>query len=388
MHALLSPSSASRWLACPPSARLESQFPDNSGAAASEGTLAHALGELLLRYKIGEIKYVPFKRELEKIQSNSQYEAAMLDYMEDYATYVLEQYNGAKSHTIDALLFLEQKLDMSKFVPEGFGTGDVVIIANGTLSFIDLKYGKGVPVSATENKQMMLYALGALEEFGILFDIHTVSMTIYQPRLDSISTFEMLTDDLMDWAALILKPAAEQAFKGTGEFAPGEHCRFCKAKGACKANANFNLQLAKHDFKEGVLLSDADIADILDKSDLFTKWIAAVEEYALKSAVNDGKKWPGYKLVEGRSNRIYTDQEEVVKAVHKLGFNKEQIYTQKLIGLTDMEKLLTKHVFKETLGDYIIKPPGKPTLAPSFDKRPELQSADSAKLDFAEILDN
>jgi len=390
-HAILSPSGASRWLACTPSARLEQQFPDRSGAAASEGTLAHALGELLIRYKTKrttKAAKAAYIKALATIHADSQFEASMQEYMEQYATYVLEQFSEAQMHTKDAILFLEQKLNLTDYVPDGFGTGDVVIIADGVLDIIDLKYGKGVPVSAINNTQMMLYSLGALREFDYMYDINTVRMTIYQPRLDSISVFEMPVTELKDWAENELKPKAALAFDGRGEFNPGEACRFCKAKAVCKANADYNLELAQYDFKDSVLLDDAAIADILGRADTFTKWLNAVSEHALHEAVNNGKKWPGYKLVEGRSIRTYTDKDRILEVLTTNAHYTKEAVTEPatLLGITKLEKVIGKSDFETFVNEYVVKPPGKPTLVPQSDKRPEYSSAEGAALDFAETL--
>lgn len=386
-HAILSPSGASRWLACTPSARLEQQFPDRSGAAASEGTLAHSLGELMISAKTKAILKTTYTKQLKDIKANSQYEDAMLDYMDDYATYVVEQFSKAQAHTKDAILFLEQKLNLTDYVPDGFGTGDVVIIADGVMDIIDLKYGKGVSVSAINNKQMMLYSLGALREFDYMYDIQVVRMTIYQPRIDNISTFEMSVADLKAWAENELKPRAALAFAGEGEFAPGEACRFCKAAATCKANAEYNLQLAKYDFQDGALLDDEAVSDILNRADMFTKWLNAVSEHALHEAVTNGKKWPGYKLVEGRSNRIYTDEIKVAEVLKSKGLEESSIYQpKKLLGITAMEKELGKSDFATYLSSLVIKPAGKPTLAPATDKRPEYNTNEGAAMDFAEAI--
>ncbi len=386
-HAILSPSGASRWLACTPSARLEQQFPDRAGSAASEGTLAHTLGELIIRFKLKWILKTQYTKALKEIKSHPQYEDAMFDYADEYACFVIEKFSAAQAHTKDAGLLIEQKLDLTDYVPEGFGTGDAMIIANKTLDFIDLKYGKGVEVTAENNKQMMLYALGALRGFDCLFDIETVRMTIYQPRIGNISTFEMQVEDLRDWAENYLKPRAELAFAGEGEFAPGEACRFCKAAATCKANADFNLELAKYEFKESLLLEDAEISDILSRAGLFTKWLNAVEEHAQHEAVVNGKKWPGYKLVEGRSNRAYLDESKVAELLISKGLEEDKIYQpKKILGITAMEKELGKSDFATYLSPLVIKPAGKPTLVPESDKRPELSSAANAASDFAEVL--
>jgi hypothetical protein len=264
-HAVLSPSGAERWLNCTPSVRLEQQFPDNAGQAAAEGTLAHELGELLLRKELKQIKKFQFEQKLAAIKANGLYDNSMLDHCENYRDFVLERLHDAKARTKDAVIALEQRIDLTEFVPEGYGTTDSNIIADHILDVVDLKYGKGVPVSAERNKQMMLYALGALNAFDMMYDIHTVRMTIYQPRIDNISTWELPVKDLREWAETELRPRAKLAFDGEGEFNAGKHCRFCKARGTCKANADFNLQLAKYEFREADMLKGDDISDILDR---------------------------------------------------------------------------------------------------------------------------
>ncbi len=384
-HAILSPSGASRWLACTPSARLEETFPDRAGEVAAEGTLAHALGELLLRLHTKAINKKAFDKEFKRIQIDPLYDNSMQDYAEDYATFVLERFAEAQAHTKDAMLFLEQKLDLTEYVPDGFGTGDALIIADRTLDIIDLKYGKGVAVFSEKNKQMMLYGLGALRAFDFIYAIDVVRMTIYQPRIDNISTWEIPATELREWAETELRTKAAMAFEGEGEFVPGSHCQFCKAKAVCKAHAEMHLEAAKYEFKEAVLLNDEEVADILNRADAFNKWLNAVQDHALREAVENGKKWPGYKLVEGRSNRMYSDETKVADRLVSIGFKEEVIYTKKLLGITAMEKEITKKVFAENLNDLIIKPDGKPTLVPASDKRPELNSMDAAKADFQTV---
>lgn len=381
-HALLSPSGAERWLNCTPSARLEQEFPDSSGDAAKEGTLAHSLGELLIKYKLNLVSKQKYQQELKKIEENRFYDNSMLEYCDNYATHVLECYAEAKVKTPDALIFLEQRLNLTEYVPEGFGTGDAIIIADGMLDLDDFKYGKGVPVSAVNNKQMMLYALGALREFAHIYDIQRVRMTIYQPRIDNISTWELSVEDLLAWAEQELKPKAALAFDGAGEYQPGLHCRFCKAKALCKANADYNLELANYDFKVPALLNDNEVADILSRVDHFKQWANAVEEHALTEAVNNGKKWPGYKLVEGRSNRKYTSEKDVANKLLAEGIAEDIIYTKSIQGITALEKALGKATFNTYLADLIVKPVGKPALVPETDKRPELCSLESAQQDF------
>lgn len=382
-HALLSPSSAHRWLNCTPSARLEQGFPDRAGEAAKEGTLAHALCELLLKFKLGHFTKPRFQVLLRKIEKEPLYNADMYNNAEEYALFVMEKFVEAQSVFKHAEIHLEVKLDLTKFVPDGFGTGDCIIMTDGTLEVIDFKYGQGVEVSAENNKQMMLYAIGAVRQFGFLFDVQNVRMTIFQPRINNYSSFEMAIDDLEKWAEEELKPKAEMAHAGQGDFLPGTHCQFCKAKAKCRALADYNLELAKHDFSSPELLSDEDVSDILDRAAAFKNWINSVEEMALEEAINSGKSWAGYKLVEGRSNRKYSDESEISKVLMSNGFNPKDIFQpEKIITITAMEKLLSKETFNEILGNYIIKPQGKPTLVPISDKRPEWNSSEAAAKDF------
>jgi len=379
-HAILSPSAAHRWIACTPSARLEQSFPDSQSEAAAEGTLAHKLGELLILQKMDVSANL--EKEFAEVYLHKLYSHAMHEHCEAYAAFVLERFAEAQTHTPDAKLFLEHHLNLSDYIPEGYGTGDAIIIADDTLDLIDLKYGKGVLVSAEDNKQMMLYGLGALLDFDFMYDIKTVRMTIFQPRIDNFSTFEMSVADLLQWAEDELKPKAKMAFEGIGEYSPGSHCQFCRAKATCKALASYNLQLAKYDFTDPALMTEKDVADVLNRADVFTSWLTAVQEYALTQAVN-GKKWPGYKLVEGRSNRKYEDELDVAIKLREAGFKDVQIYKEpELKGITEMEKIVGKKTFATLLDGLVIKPPGKPTLAPAADKRPEFNSLERAKQDF------
>jgi len=382
-HAILSPSGASRWLACTPSARLEAALPDKAGQAAAEGTLAHALGEALIRIKTGIDSKVVHNKTLKRIKSDALYDNSMLDYCEDYSSYVIETFNAAKVRTKDAVIMVETKLDLTKYVPEGFGTGDVIIVADHIMDFIDLKYGKGVQVSAVDNKQLMLYALGALEMFDYLYDIHTIRMHIYQPRMDNISVYEMHVAELMLWGQRELKPKAKLAFAGEGEFCVGKHCQFCRARPSCKAHADEQLKVLQYDFRAPTFLEDAEVADIISRAPDLLSWLTEIKDYALDQAVNHNKKWPGYKLVEGRSNRKYSDEETVATKLIMAGIEEEKIYEpKKLLGITAMEKSITKKVFAEELEGLILKPDGKPTLVPADDKRPELNSAEKVTQDF------
>ncbi len=374
-HAMLSASSSHRWLPCTPSVKLEKQFENKTSTAAEEGTLAHELGELNLRHQLEEITKRVYDNKVKKlITDNELYSADMPDYVEVYTDVCMEKVSAAKATTPDAIAIVEQKLDFSEWVPEGFGTGDFVIIADGTMEICDLKYGKGVPVSAIGNSQMRLYALGAITEFGFLYDIQKVKMTIIQPRLDSISSDDITVDELIKWADEYVRPRAELAIKGEGELCAGEHCKFCKAQAICKAKADYNMELAKYEFAESKLLSQEEVADILGRVDDFVSWATKIKEYALDQALS-GVEYPGYKVVEGRSNRKWADEKKVGEILLEQGFLENIIYTKKLTGISNMETAIGEKEVQRLLGDYIEKPQGKPTLVPESDKRPVFNSA-------------
>lgn len=371
-HAILSASSSHRWLNCNPSARLEQEFEDQETEAASEGKAAHALCEHKLRKAL----------KLRSKKPVSQYDCdEMDDYTDGYVQFVLEQLAQAKLTCPDPQVLIEQRLDFSCYVPDGFGTGDCLIIASPRLHVIDFKYGLGVLVDAYQNPQMMLYALGALRIFDCLYDITEVSMSIYQPRRENVSTWTISVDELMDWAENTLRPKADLAYKGEGEYSPGSWCQFCKAAVKCRARAEAKLDLARFEFAQPPLLSDAEIEEILGKLDDLTKWANEIMAYAQDAAINHGKEWAGYKLVESRTNRKYTDEDAVARAAASAGYR--DIYKKTLISITEMEKLMGKQTFKEILGGLIVKPIGKPTLVPASDKRPAITTT-GAKHDFNE----
>ena len=378
-HAILSASAAHRWIHCTPSARLTEDIEDTSSDFAREGTLAHELAELELNYQLKNINKRKYTTELKKIQAHELYYADMPDYVAVYTGYVFEKLAEAKTRSSDALVFLEQKLDFSKWVPEGYGTGDTVIISDGVIEIVDLKYGKGVEVSADDNPQMMLYGLGAWYEYEAFYDLQMVKMTIVQPRLDAISTFETGVETLLDWTVKTLMPAAEKAWNGEGELIAGDHCKFCKVKATCRARAKYNIEfLDKNkeadELKSPHLLAPSEVSQILAMAMEVKNWLKDVEENALVKAL-EGVKFPGYKLVEGRSNRTYGDEKEVAATLKLEDYTEEQIYNIKLKGITDMEKLLGKKMFTQLLGTYIVKPSGKPTMVPESDKRTELNTA-------------
>lgn len=372
-HAILSASSSHRWLNCPPSARLCETYEDKGSNYAAEGTDAHSLCEYKLRKALG-------MGAVDPSEHLTWYNEEMEDCANGYATYIMELVEAAKETCADPVVLIEQRVDFSRWVEQGFGTSDAIIIADGTLRVIDYKHGLGVLVEADNNPQMMCYALGALELFDAIYDIDTVAMTVYQPRRQNVSTFEMSKDDLYRWAEEVLKPTAELAFAGDGNFLCGEWCGFCKAKHECRARAEANLMLAQYDFKLPPLLEDTEIEVILSHADQLVSWVNDIKEYALQQAIS-GKDWTGFKLVEGRSNRRYTDEAAVTQAVTNAGFDP---YERKLLGITAMQKLLGKSRFEEILSAYIEKPQGKPTLVPESDKRPVMNNA---KTDFMEEND-
>lgn len=360
-HALLSASSSHRWLNCPPSARLCESYDDKGSDFAAEGTDAHALCEYKLRKALGMAAADP-------TESLSWYSTEMEDCANGYVAFVMELVAEAKKVCADPVVLIEQRLDYSKYVKDGFGTGDCVIIADGTLHIVDYKHGRGVLVEADDNPQMKLYALGALELFDCIYDIDTVSMTIYQPRRSNVSTFTILKQELCEWADKVLTPTAELAFQGSGEYHCGEWCQFCKAKADCRERAKTNMELARYEFRQPPLLTDEEVEAILGQIDGLTTWASDIKDYALQAAIS-GKQWPGYKLVEGRSNRKYTDEHAVIAAVTAAGYDP---YEHKVLGITAMTAMLGKKQFNAILGDLITKPQGKPTLVPESDKRPAM----------------
>lgn len=375
VHAKLSASGAYRWMACTPSAELESKFEDKSSSYAQEGTLAHSLAELKLRLANGEITKRQFSLKRNKL---GEIPKDMDDYIDVYVDVVLERLNEARSYCSDATLMIEQRLNFSKYVPEGFGTGDAVIVSDHSIEVIDLKYGKGIQVFATENPQARLYAVGAYLEFSSLYDAQLVRSTIVQPRMDSISTEELTVTELLKWAEEVVKPKAVLAINGDGDFHAGEHCRFCRAAQVCRARAEEALRLAQHELQAPPILTDAEVEEILPQLDNLIAWANDIKEYAYNKALS-GTKWNGFKLVEGRSGRKYADEAKVAEVLTAAGLDEDAIYTKKLNTITAMEKALGRERFEDLLGDLVVKPRGNPTLVSADDKRAEISSAE---LDF------
>lgn len=381
IHARLSASGAKKWINCPGSIQLEENFEDKPSQFAEEGTNAHALGEAKIRLATKEYNRTKYHNAIRNLEITEDME----DYAESYKNYVIERYNSALQKTPDAILMLEQRLDFSKYVPDGFGTGDAVIIAEGKLEIIDLKYGKGVEVSAVDNPQLRLYALGAYEAFDMLYGFDTVEMTIYQPRLDNISSENISVAELLEWGESVKKAAQLANDDSVIECVAGKHCDtgFCKARPVCRAYAEERQKMAVYDFKPPAMLTVAEIADIIEQSASLEKWAKLVCDYALEQAYKHGVEYPGYKVVEGRSNRKYSKTDsEIAKILTDNGYQESDILVHKLKGITDIEKLLGKKTFAEVLGSYVVKPPGKPTLVCSEDKRLAINSAMQAQEDF------
>ena len=366
-HSLLSASASHRWLNCPPSARLCEEYEDKPSEYAQEGTDCHELCAYKVEKALGH-------RVKDPTENLTYYNSEMEDCAEWYCSFVMEQVAEAKKRCADPLVLVEQRLDYSRYVGiEGsFGTGDCVIVSDGLLHIIDYKHGLGVLVSAEKNSQLSCYALGALDLFDGIYDITEVSLTIYQPRRENISTYTMSKDELLTWADTVLSPTAKLAYDGKGDFKAGDHCQFCKAKANCRKRAEYNLELARYDFEMPAALEDDEVASILTKVDELVSWASDLKEYALQKALS-GTKFTGFKVVEGRSNRKkYTDEDAVARTVEAAGFDP---YEKKLLGITAMSQALGKKRFKELLGGLVYKPPGKPALVPESDKRPAMSTA-------------
>ena len=365
-HSLLSASASHRWLNCPPSARLCEKYEYKPSEYAQEGTDCHELCAYKVEKALGH-------RVRNPTETLTYYNSEMEDCAEGYCSFVMEQVAEAKKSCADPLVLVEQRLDYSRYVGiEGsFGTGDCVIVSDGLLHIIDYKHGLGVLVSAEKNSQLSCYALGALDLFDGIYDITEVSLTIYQPRRENISTYTMSKDELLTWADTVLSPTAKLAYDGKGDFKAGDHCQFCKAKANCRKRAEYNLELARYDFEMPASLEDDEVASILTKVDELVSWASDLKEYALQKALS-GTKFTGIKVVEGRSNRKYTDEDAVARTVETAGFDP---YEKKLLGITAMSQALGKKKFEELLGGLVYKPPGKPALVPESDKRPAMNTA-------------
>ena len=373
-HARLNASSSHRWMMCPPSVKLSEQFADKPSPYAEEGTFLHELCELKLHRYLGDMVPELIEEQYAEHRDNDFYSDEAESVTDEYVAFCIETIEAVRLSCPDPLIMVEHRLDYSEYVPEGFGTGDLVIVADGAIEVIDFKGGRGVRVDANQNSQLMLYGLGALLEFDPLYDIHTVRMTIVQPRLSNTSTYEITAHDLIRWAETEVRPKAMLAYEGAGEFCAGEWCRFCKARYTCRKRSEYHMRLAEHDFRQPDLLSDEEIADILPVADSLNSWVQDLLAYATQAAVN-GKSWPGYKLVAGRTVRKYTSEAEVIKAATEAGYT--DIYKTTLLGVGDLEKRMGRKRFGEVLGKFIVKPVGAPTLVPETDARKPYSDAAS-----------
>ena len=370
-HALLSASSAHRWLACPPSAVAAELYPEQDTDYTREGTFAHEVAEWVAS---GKSKTEPMTQG-----QNDGITPEMIDNAQAYRDYIHEQIKGA-----GATVLLEQRVDFSPWVPEGFGTCDCIIIQGETMTIIDYKYGVGVPVSAVDNPQMKLYALGALNDYGIAFDVKTIEMHIFQPRIDNISTDAITVADLLTWAEKTVKPTAEKAIKGKGTHKPGDHCKFCPHAGKCRALTKVCTEYVEtHGARVGVeTLAPFEVAKILEMEPLIALWLKRVKTQALTDLL-DGINIPGYKVVEGKQgNRKWTDELQVAGALSAAGYNMEDYTETKVLSPAAMDKALGKKKVAELLLDYIDRAPGAPTIAPETDKRPAYDRVAEAKKDF------
>ena len=374
-HAFLAASASERWLHCPPSAKLCAQEDDQGSEYARQGSDAHALCEHLLLRALG-------RETRDPTEDLTYYDAEMQEAAEAYAAFVIEQVAEAKTVCRDPLIFVEQTVDFSKWVQHGFGTADALIVADDTLYVTDMKYGVGCLVTAdgedgTGNSQLKCYALGAIDTFGDLYDISRIRLSIFQPRRDNVDTFELTKADLLQWADDVLAPTAKLAYEGQGEFKAGNHCQFCRVKATCRKRAEYAMELAKYEFADAPTLDENEIAEILPQIDTLVSWAEDIKTYALDQALA-GVKFPGFKLVAGRSNRKYADEAAVARVISEAGYVP---YDKKLFGITEMTKRLGKKRFEELLNGLLIKPEGKPVLVPATDTRPELNNA---KNDFME----
>ena len=361
-HSLISPSALHRVINCPPSVRLTEGMDDESTSFAEEGTAAHELGEWKIRKAL--------KMQAGRRPSSEYWSDEMEQMTDEYREYVVELFDKAKQACNDPIPLIETKFDLNCYIPDGKGTSDFALVAQNELTIVDLKYGRGVAVYADHNPQMMMYALGVLGLFDCLYDIKQVTMVIFQPRLGNVSIWTTPVNDLYEWADEVLKPAVDLAMKGEGNYSCGSWCRFCKARNTCRARAESFLELAKYEFQPPALLSDEEVAEVMDKGSELSAWVSDVIAYASAQAIENGKHYEGYKVVAGRSVRKFTDEKKVEAAAKEAGYS--DIYSKSLITLTAFEKLMGKEVFQEVLGAYVTKPQGKLTLVPVSDKRPEV----------------
>ena len=372
-HALLSASSAHRWLRCPPSARLEETLPAETSEYAEEGTAAHELAELCAKLVLGKITQKAYQTKFNRLAKGKWYTEEMLEACQAYADLVRSKYAVLKAANGDAEVLLESLISYKEWAPDGFGTADCLILSDGCLEVIDFKYGRGYRVDARENPQMMLYALGAYATYGLVYEPDVIKMTIFQPRIfNGISSDEISLEALLEWAETVVKPAARRAYEGRGDFYPSaEACKFCRARATCRARALENLKLFD-DSPDTSMLTLDEAGDILKQAGDIKTWLADLEKYVFNAMMN-GDPVKGWKLVEGRSVRRFADPDKVARKMEEAGYDPAMLYKpRELITLTQMEKDFGKKAVAETLGDLIVKTSGSPSLAPDYDKRPEL----------------
>lgn len=376
-HALLSASASHRWLACTPSALLESKVQDTSSEFAKEGTLAHEFCDLKLRLYTRDIKESTYKKNISKLRKDEMYQKEMEEYADDYFIYVMEKL------TDTAVLTPETQVDFSEYVPEGFGTSDAIIIDDGKMTIIDFKYGKGVEVSAVDNPQLRLYSLGALHTFSMIYDINIIDMCIFQPRIGNISEDSITVDELLEWGEYTVKHAAALAFKGEGKRVAGDHCKFCKIRNKCPAMYEYSMSVVSDYFDieepetwDKEKLRPEDYASILSKSKPVKTWLGDIESYCIEHVLSGELKVPGYKLVEGRSIRKFTDIDKAIAEIVADGYDESTLYERVPLSLSKMEKLIGKAQFNKLVASFIEKPKGKPTIVVETDKRPEYSLAD------------
>ncbi len=383
-HALLGPSSASRWMACPPSARLCENVEEKESDYAKEGSLAHEIGEIKLKRKLMPHVLSPqkFGALMKKLKSHELYQEEMQCYTDDYVDFVMESYCSSETTPFIAI---EQKVSFEEYVPGGFGTADCILIYGDTLHVIDFKYGKGVLVQAEENKQMLLYALGAYLEYNFLYEFKNIKMSIVQPRLNNIDSWECSIEYLLEFAELAKEKGA-LADLGDGEFNAGEHCKFCGIKISCRERTERNLELAKYEFKKPPEISNEELGEILKKAQDLVAWAKDLKDYALAEVLK-GNEVRGWKAVNGRTSRAFTNTDEAIKVLIENGTKEEMLYERKYLTLAQMEKVIGKKEFNETLKEYIVVNPGKPTLALASDKRPAITNKVSATDEFSAVDD-
>ena len=386
-HSLLSPSSASRWIACPGSARATQHMSDTAGEAAEEGSLAHTLGEAMVAVAAKFITNAEYTRILKRCKRHKLYKPIMHDHCSEYATFIMEQFNDLQvSSGGKAELLLERRVDLSHWVPEpgNGGTTDVTIVSPIVLVVNDFKYGKGVEVSAERNKQMMLYALGSLVQYDWLYPIETVEMNIFQPRLDNYSHYSISVADLLTWAEEELMPAAKLAWEGATIFSAGDHCRFCKIRTTCIANKELREKAVAPYNAEPHTLAPEQLVELFKQAKGYIDWMNAVKDFMLHAA-ETGTQWPGLKLVRGRANRAYKDEQDVRAELAKAGYAEDDYLNIKIKGLGDIETLLGKQAFTELLGPHIVKPKGKATLVEETDPRTPIDKNEDAIADFEDV---